>query len=121
MFKRSSRREIKSVGTMLSGGLKKSTSATECFQSLNRHDSTQPCPVLPRTPFPNLKQAICSVLVRERERETERNFFSGQSKEQNKIEPFVMTNNDPYYDLCCIMSFTVTHQYQNYIKTLDCG
>jgi len=111
MFKRSSRREIKSAGTMLSGGLKKSTSATKCFQSLNRHDSTQPCPVLPRTLFPNLKQAIFSVFVRERE--TERFFFfsSGQSKEQNKSEPFVMTNNDPHYYLYCIMSFTVVHQY----------
>lgn len=107
MFKRSSRREIKSAGTMLSGGLKKSTSATECFQSLNRHDSTQPCPVLPRTLFPNLKQAIFSVFVRERE--TEIIFFLGRSKEQNKSEPFVMTNNEPHYNLCCIMSFTVMH------------
>lgn len=44
MFKRSSRRQIRSAGTMLSAGLKKSASAAE---SLNRRDSAQPRPVLP--------------------------------------------------------------------------
>lgn len=60
MFKRSSRRQIRSAGTMLSAGLKKSASAAE---SLNRRDSAQPRPVLLHTQFPDPEQAIYCAFV----------------------------------------------------------